>query len=143
MESYDEAAAKKDLDGVLLDYTYPSGRHYSPSIKIDKFDFTSPWPGEQRKAPPPRSQSAGQGSIVIPPSGGVDYHARKIQEGMYLVHWIVNKQIHVALILDFVNKRVFAAGLLPGQIEQWETTEWDRWVLPSEALKKYQGTGHK
>ncbi len=142
MPELDEKEVKKDLEGVLLDYVYPSERHYVVTIKPDKLDFTSPWPGEQRRMPPPQAMRQGP-PPVIPPKGGVDYRARKIQEGLYLVHWIVENKVHVALIFDFVNKRTIAAALLPGQIEQFEMGYWDRWVLPSEALKKYQGQGHK
>ncbi len=141
MAEYDEPAVKKDLDGVLLDYTYPgeTGPHYVVSIKPDKLDFRSPWPGETHKRPPPAPvRQPGEPPRVTPPSGGVDYRARKIQEGLYFVHWIVNKQIHVALLFDFVNKQTIAAALMPGAWELWDVAHWDRWILPSEALKKYQ-----
>lgn len=140
----DEASVKKDLEGLLLDYVYPSGLHYTVHIKPDKLDFTSPWPGEQRRMPPPpKPGMERKGPMVIPPAGGVDYRARKLREGLYEVHWIVESKIHVALIFDFENKRTMAAALMPGQTEQFEEADWERWVLPSENLKKYQGKGHK
>ena len=141
MGNLDEAAVKKDLEGLLLDYVYPSGLHYVVHIKPDKLDFTSPWPGETRQPPPPGQER--KGPIIMPPKGGVDYRARKIQEGLYEVHWIVENKVHVALIFDFVNKRTLAASLMPGEKEQFEEADWERWVLPSENLKKYQGEGHK
>lgn len=143
MESYDESAVKKDLDGVLLDYKYPGegGPHYVVSIRPDKLDFMSPWPGEKKAEMPPRMPQGGV-PPVLPPQGGVDYRTRRIQEGLYLVHWIVNKQIHVALLFDFVNKKTVCAALMPGQTELWDVACWDRWQLPSAALKKYQGQGH-
>lgn len=142
METYDESAVKKDLAGVLLDYKYPGekGPHYVVSIKPDKLDFMSPWPGEPPRQPPPSPQRE-EGQPVRPPRGGVDYRARKIQEGLYLVHWIVNKQIHVTLLLDFVNKKTIGAALMPGGWELWDVANWDRWQLPSEALIQYQGQG--
>jgi hypothetical protein len=149
METYDEAAAKKDLTGALLDYKYPGekGPHYVVSIKPDKVNFMSPWPGEEHKIPPPPPPSSSspqpQRTFVRPPEGGPEYRARKIQDGLYLIHWIVNKQIHVALLLDFVNKKTICAALMPGQTELFDVAYWDRWMLPSEALKKYQGEGHK
>jgi hypothetical protein len=143
METYDESAVKKDLDGVLLDYKYPGkeGPHYVVSIRPDKLDFSSPWPGEKATQPPPRPRQQ-EGPPVQPPQGGVEYRARKIQEGLYQVHWIVNKQIHVALLFDFVNKKTICAALMPGQTELWDVAYWDRWQLPSAALKKYQGKGN-
>jgi len=143
MENYDENEVKKDLDGVLLDYKYPGekGPHYVVAIRPDKLDFMSPWPGEKATQPPP-SPPQREGQPVRPPSGGVEYRARKIQDGLYLVHWIVNKQVHVALLFDFVNKKTICAALMPGAWELWDVAHWDRWQLPSKALKKYQGAGH-
>lgn len=145
MEVYDELAVKKELDGVLLDYKYPGekGPHYVVSIHVDKLDFMSPWPGEKAVQPPPPPPVQTGSEPVRPPVGGVEYRARKIQEGLYFVHWIVNKQIHVALLFDFVNKKTIAGALMPGGWELWDIAEWDRWQLPSEALRKYQGSGHK
>jgi len=111
------------------------------AIKLDKLDFLSPWPGEKHTLPPPQPIPQADGTIIAPPPGGVDYRARKIQEGLYLVHWIVNKQIHVALLFDFVNKKTICAALMPGQTELWDVADWDRWQLPSGALQKYQGKG--
>ena len=97
-------------------------------------------PGEKAIQPaPPLPQKEGQ--PVRPPAGGVDYRARKIREELYLVHWIVDKQIHVTLLFDFVNKKTICAALMPGQTELWDVAYWDRWQLPSLALKKYQGKG--
>jgi hypothetical protein len=143
MEAYNENAVKRDLDGVLLDYKYPgaAGPHYVVSIRTDKLDFMSPWPGEKATNPPPPPPQP-DGTTVRPAAGGVDYRARQIQEGLYLVHWIVNKQIHVALLFDFVNKKTVCAALMPGQTELWDVAYWDRWQLPSASLKKYQGKGH-
>lgn len=134
-----EESAKADLDGILLDYKYPGhvGPHYVVAVHGDRLDFASPWPGETLETP--------AGPIDYPVTklegGGVLYRARKIQEGMYLVHWIVLGEIHVALIFDFVNKKSICAALMPGKNELWEEAYWDRWSLPSEALKKYQGEG--
>ena len=142
MKTYDESAVKKDLDGVLLDYKYPGekGPHYVVSIRPDKLDFFSPWPGE-KAAPLPTPPPQQEGPPVQPPAGGVEYRARRIQEGLYLVHWIVAKQVHVALLFDFVNKKTICAALMPGKTELWDVAHWDRWQLPSAALKKYQGKG--
>ena len=134
---YDEEALKRDLNGVLLDYTYPGGGpHYVVTISLDKVDFRSPWPGEEPEQPPPSEEPPREGAVT-PPSQGVDYRARKIQDGLYLVHWIVNWEIHVALLFDFVNKKTICAALMPGKTELWDVAHWDRWKLP-RSLSKYQ-----
>jgi len=145
MDSLEEAAAKRDLDGVLLDYTYagpiPSGipgGHFVISLTLDRLDFSKPWPTEEATAaflPVPQQQD-----VPPRPVGGIDYRARKIQDGLYLIHWIHNDENHVALLLDFVNKRTCCAALL-FQCEMWEEASWDRWRLPSSALMIYQGRG--
>ena len=142
----DENAVKNELNGVLAEYTYPGkegtkGPHYVISIHVDKFDFSSPWPGEKR-AELPQTKEAPKEGVTTPPTGGVDYRARKIQEGLYLVHWIVNWQVHVALLLDFVNHRTICAALMPGKTELFDVALWDRWKLPP-ALEKYQGSGKR
>jgi hypothetical protein len=134
-----EVAAKIDLEGVLLDYQYPgeTGPHYVVAVHGDTIDFASPWPGETLVKPAgPVDHPA-----VSLPGGGVFYRGRKIQDGLYLVHWIVNGEIHVSLLFDFVNKKTICAALMPGKTELWDEAHWDRWVLPSEALKIYQGNG--
>lgn len=145
MSNYDEAAVKRDLDGVMLDYKYPGeqGPHYVVSINTEKLDFFAAWPGEPRLIPPTPPPLAEGEEALPPPEGGVDYRARKIQEGLYLVHWIVMKKIHVALLFDFMNKQSICAALMPGQTELWDVAYWDRWIIPSAALQKYQGTGRR
>ena len=133
----EENSAKRDLDGIVLDYTYPgeNGLHYVVAVHGDVLDFASPWPGETLDKPLGPSDHP----AIVFPEGGVRYRARMIQEGLYLVHWIVEGKIHVTLLFDFINKKTICAALMPGQTELWDEAFWDRWSLPSEALKKYQG----
>lgn len=130
-----EESAKRDLDGILLDYKYgEAGPHYVVAVRGDVLDFAHPWPGETFSHPLEYPAAVLEG-------GGVKYRARKIQDGLYLVHWIVQGEIHVSLLFDFVNKKSICAALMPGKTELWDEAYWDRWVLPSEALKMYQGDG--
>lgn len=132
METCEERAVKKELDGVLIEYRYGAQPHrHVVSLGPDRLDFASPWPGEKPAGPPPP---------FPPPVGGVEYRARKIQEGLYLVQWIVPNTSHVVLLLDFGNKKTIGAGLMPGQTELWDVAHWERWRLPS-VLEKYQGKG--
>ena len=131
----DEKNAMKDLDGMLLDYQYPgeTGPHYVVSVQGDKLDFASPWPDGPVAARRAYAPLAGEGDRRV------DYRARKMQEGLYLVHWIVKGEIHVALLFDFVKHKTTCAALMPGRTELWDEADWDRWYLPSEARKKHQG----
>lgn len=128
MEKHDENSAKKDLNGVILEYTYPSQRvigiHHVTSITQNKLDFKSPWPENGIKKEENFS--------------GIEYKARKIQDGLYLVHWIDGFN-HTVLLMDFVNKRTTCAAYLHGETEIWDVADWDRWKLPSTELKRYQG----
>jgi hypothetical protein len=135
METCSERAVKKELDGVLIDYEYSSGqgRHHVVSLGPERLDFASPWPGEKAMGPPPPFR---------PPEGGVEYRARKIQDGLYLIQWIVPNTSHIVLLFDFRNKKTVGAGLMPGQTELWDVGNWSRWQLPP-ALKQYQGKGHQ
>jgi hypothetical protein len=139
----DTVGENDDLVGFVADYVYPSGPAYVISFTKDKCDFSSPWPGEKRKQPPPSkepSKEPPKEGTVRPPSAGVDYRARKIKDGLYLVHWIVNWEIHVALLLDFEEKRTICAALMPGKSELWDVAYWKRWIVPP-ALKKYEMKG--
>lgn len=98
----------------------------------------SPWPGE--KAVQTLSILTKQESqVALALDGGMEYRTRMIQEGLYLVHWIDNNQIHIALLFDFINKKTTCAALMPGL---WDIASWDRWQLLSAALKKYHGKSH-
>ncbi len=131
----EDADDRDDLVGFVADYVYPNGLHYVLSVERDKLDFFSPWPGEERAGPPEVPQSpAGVNAPDV--TGGVDYRARKIREGLYMVHWIVNWEIHVTLLLDFERNRTICGALMPGKTELWDEASWDRWMIPA-ALKQY------
>jgi hypothetical protein len=119
----DPVGETDDLIGFIVEYSYPSGPHYILSFKSGIVDFRSPWPGEKRE--PPKG-----------PEGDIYYKARKIKEGIYLVHWIVNWQAHIALLFDFEEKRTICAALM-GKTELWDVGYWDRWIVPP-SLKKYE-----
>lgn len=122
----DPTGETKELAGTRLEYTYPSGLHYLLEIGRDTLTFTGG--GGAAKAPPkPEPQTEGK---VQPPSSGVPYRARKVREDLYLVHWIVQGQIHVALLLDFKEHRTICAALMPGKTELWDVAHWEKWEIP-------------
>jgi hypothetical protein len=130
MEDYDENEAKKDLAGVFLDYTYEGesmGHNVVLALGIDRVEFDKPWPGDE-EITPPEDRPAGM---------SMENRARRIQQGLYLIHWLNRKGNHVALVLDFVDKKTFGAALLFGE-ELWAEGSWSRWMLSSSRLGQYQ-----
>jgi hypothetical protein len=89
------------LDGLVVAYTYSSGRAYMLTFYDDRVSF------EQRNTPAP--------VLSLP------YRARAIAQDIFLVHWLVPGRIgHVSLILDLVTNRIHGSALMPGQMELFE-----------------------
>ena len=90
-----------DLDGLVIEYTYSSGRAYELTFYDDRVTFA------QLNTPAPR--------ITLP------YRARPLADQMYLVHWLVPGRIgHVSLIVDLESMRIHGSALMPGQMELFE-----------------------
>ena len=90
-----------DLDGLVIEYTYSSGRAYELTFYDDRVSFA------QLNTPAP--------VITLP------YHARPIAEDIFLVHWLVPGRIgHVSLIVDLATNRIHGSALMPGQMELFE-----------------------
>lgn len=90
-----------DLEGLVVRYTYSSGRAYELTFYDDRVSF------EQKNTPAP--------VITLP------YRAREIASEMYLVHWLVPGRIgHVSLVLDLEGQRIHGSALMPGQMELFE-----------------------
>ena len=90
-----------DLDGLVIAYTYSSGRAYELTFYDDRVTFA------QLNTPAPK--------ITLP------YRARPLAEQMYLVHWLVPGRIgHVSLIVDLAAMRIHSSALMPGQMELFE-----------------------
>ena len=90
-----------DLDGLVIEYTYSSGRAYELTFYDDRVTFA------QLNTPAPK--------ITLP------YLARPLADQMYLVHWLVPGRIgHVSLIVDLASMRIHGSALMPGQMELFE-----------------------
>jgi hypothetical protein len=90
-----------DLDGLVIAYTYSSGRAYELTFYDDRVSFA------QLNTPAP--------VLTLP------YLARPIADDIYMVHWMVPGRIgHVTLIVDLVTNRIHGSALMPGQMELFE-----------------------
>jgi hypothetical protein len=90
-----------DLDGLVIEYSYSSGRAYELTFYDDRVTFA------QLNTPAP--------TITLP------YRARPLADQMYLVHWLVPGRIgHVSLIVDLASMRIHGSALMPGQMELFE-----------------------
>ena len=90
-----------DLDGLVINYTYSSGRAYELTFYDDRVSF------EQLDTPAP--------ILTLP------YLARPIADDIYLVHWMVPGRIgHVSLVIDLATNRIHGSALMPGQMELFE-----------------------
>ena len=90
-----------DLDGLVIEYTYSSGRSYELTFYDDRVSF---------------AQLNTQAPVLTLP-----YLARPIAEDIYMVHWMVPGRIgHVTLVVDLVTNRIHGSALMPGQMELFE-----------------------
>ena len=90
-----------DLDGLVIEYTYSSGRAYELTFYADRVSFS------QLNTPAP--------TLTLP------YLARPIADEIYLVHWMVPGRIgHVSLVVDLATNRIHGSALMPGQMELFE-----------------------
>lgn len=90
-----------DLDGLVIGYTYKSGRAYELTFYDDRLSFA------QLDTPAP--------VLTLP------YRARPIMDEIYLIHWLVPGRIgHVSLIVDLVHRRIHGSALMPGKMELFE-----------------------
>lgn len=90
-----------DLSGMRVRYEYSSGRGYEALFYDDRLTFA------QTDAPAP--------SVTLP------YRARPLRDGQVLVHFLLPGRIgHVSLVIDLDAGVVYASGLIPGLVEQFD-----------------------
>ena len=105
--------ATTELAGTQLLYEYSTGRKYHLAFEADNVTFLMI---KDEKAKP----------------FSVPYRARKVRDGLYLVHWVVKAaSIHVALLLDFERGEVHVAALMPGGIEFFDIAKVEKIDRPS------------
>jgi hypothetical protein len=92
---------QSDLDGLVIEYTYSSGRAYRLTFYDDRVSFA------QLNTPAPE--------LTLP------YRARPIAADVHLVHWLVPGRIgHVTLVVDLAANRIHGSALMPGKMELFE-----------------------
>ena len=89
-----------ELAGTVLEYRYSTGNHY-------RMEFAEEGLGFQMLNDP-----AGV------PIGPLAYRARRLRAGLFLVCWIIKPAVHVALVIDFAQRRVHVTAMMPPN--QWE-----------------------
>ena len=89
-----------ELAGTVMEYRYSAGRHYRMEFTADTLTF---------------HQLSEPGVHTV---GPLSYRARKLREGLFLVCWILKPGIHVALVVDFTERRIHVTAMMPPN--QWE-----------------------
>jgi hypothetical protein len=101
----------KELKGLHLLYQYTSGREYQLDFDADTVTFLMH-----------HDPHGVPGQVFTP--GTLPYRARKLRDGLYLVHWLNRSpdmgNIHVALIIDLKQKLMHCSALMPGGFELFD-----------------------
>ncbi len=106
----------KELKGLHLLYKYSSGREYQLDFDADTVTFLL------------HNDPNGKPGDVHTP-GTMHYLARKIRDGLYLVHWLNRSpemgNIHVALIVDLKRRLMHVSAIMPGGFELFDMAHFE------------------
>lgn len=103
-----------DLEGRVFEYTYMSGDRYRLSFADHHIVYDILDTGHGAAASP----SVGPDGRPISGRPRREYRARKLREQLYLVHWLVPRVVHVALVIDLDGNTINVAAMMPPN--QWE-----------------------
>jgi len=106
----------KELKGLHLLYRYTSGREYQLDFDADTVTFLL------------HHDPHGKPGDVHT-SATLHYRARKLRDGLYLVHWLNRSptmgNIHVALIIDLQRRLMHASAIMPGGFELFDMAHFE------------------
>ena len=106
----------KELKGLHLLYQYTSGREYQLDFDADTVTFLM------------HHDPHGKPGEVFTP-GTMHYRARKLRDGLYLVHWLNRSptmgNIHVALVIDLKQRLMHCSALMPGGFELFDMAHFE------------------
>jgi hypothetical protein len=106
----------KELKGLHLLYQYTSGREYQLDFDADTVTFLMH-----------HDPHGTPGQVFTP--GTMHYRARKLRDGLYLVHWLNRSptmgNIHVALVIDLKQRLMHCSALMPGGFELFDMAHFE------------------
>ena len=108
----------KELKGLHLQYKYTSGREYLLDFDADTVTFHQLHDPHAKPGAP------------VPEPATLPYMARKLRDRLYLVHWLNRSptmgNIHVALIVDIMKRRMYASAIMPRGFELFDVATFEK-----------------